>query len=159
MNEPYFRAGAGSVIYNDAGQILLWQRSDQPAVWQLQQGGMDAGEASIDTLWRELGEETGLKPTDFLSVHEYPHWTLYAYPESVRAGLKRPQTLGQVHRWFFLKLDPAASIDLAQAPDQEFLAYRWSDFDELLRLHDGTGAFKQKIYQDLKDHFAANLQV
>ena len=112
---PYFRAGAGAVIYTETGEIVIFRRAGEEDIWQLQQGGMDANETPEDTLWRELYEETDLLKANFIEVTPYPDWILYSYPPEVRTTLKRPDTLGQVHRWWFLKLNPEVKIDLTKA--------------------------------------------
>ncbi len=155
LNKPYFRPGAGSVIFNSQGEVLTFERADLPGVWQLQQGGMDQGEEPIDTLWREIAEETGLLPDEFSSVIEYPHWTIYAYPPDVRVRFGRSNTLGQVHRWFFLKLRDNVTIDLARATDKEFINWRWSSFTDLIAI---TGSIKHDIYQELYDFYRQTIQ-
>jgi len=150
FKKPYFRPGAGTIIYNDAGLVLNFERSELPSVWQLQQGGMDEGEDILDTLWRELKEETGLTRDNFLAVHEYPEWTIYEYPAEMRARFGQSNTLGQVHRWFYLKLNPAVAIDLARASDKEFRDWRWSTFSELVK---ETGPMKQHIYERLNSYY------
>ncbi len=128
----YFRAGSGSVIYNDQGEIFVFERADSPGTWQLQQGGMDAGESSEQTLWRELEEETALKPTDFDKVTLYPTWLYYNYGEELRPRLKDPNCLGQMHRWFFLKLKPGVNIDLSAAAHPEFTNVKTTTFEEFV---------------------------
>ncbi|KZN69191.1 dihydroneopterin triphosphate diphosphatase [Pseudoalteromonas luteoviolacea] len=48
------------VIYNEEKQFLLLQRKDDSEFWQSVTGGIDSGESSIDTAYRELKEETGI---------------------------------------------------------------------------------------------------
>lgn len=153
---PYFRAGAGAVIYTDVGEIIIFRRAGQDDIWQLQQGGMDANEEPEDTLWRELYEETALLKNDFTEVIPYPEWILYSYPPSIRASLKRPDTLGQVHRWWFLKLAPSTIINLAAAPDQEFSDWKLSTFDELLAPR--TDNWKYDVYAKLAEYFTTNIK-
>ena len=47
-------------VQNDAGQVLLIQRSDNGR-WALPGGGHDVGEFISDTVVREVWEETGIK--------------------------------------------------------------------------------------------------
>ncbi len=146
----YFRAGTGAVIYNNEGKILIFSRKDYPEVWQLQQGGQDAGESIEQTLWRELLEETALTQNDFSEVTAFPNWTLYAYSKSLREKIRDSNCLGQTHRWFYLKLKPEAKINLSLASDDEFIDFKWCTFDELLAI---TDDLKYQIYKDLKDYF------
>ncbi len=159
MNHPYFRPGAGSVIYNQTGNILVFERADLPLTWQLQQGGLDALETPYEALWREVKEETGLDKSNFLTQTEYPDWTLYTYSEETRAKFTT-NCLGQVHRWFFLELDPRVTIDLRQATDKEFTDWKWSNFEEILST---TNAMKLPVYTKLaqffKTHIAPSLKL
>ena len=52
--------GAVVLVQNDAGEVLLIQRSDNGR-WALPGGGHDLGESIGDTAVREVCEETGLK--------------------------------------------------------------------------------------------------
>jgi 8-oxo-dGTP pyrophosphatase MutT (NUDIX family) len=51
--------GASALIFNDDGKILLQRRSDN-GLWQLIGGATDPGEDPVDTVIREVQEETGL---------------------------------------------------------------------------------------------------
>jgi len=150
MNPPYFRPGAGSVIFNQHGKVLVFERADLPHTWQFQQGGLDGNETPQEALWRELREETGLLESDFLSCTAYPDWTLYTYNEETRAKFST-NCLGQVHRWFFLHLRDDVVIDLTRATDNEFTAWKWLDFSTVLT---NTNAMKLPVYQKLFDFFA-----
>jgi putative (di)nucleoside polyphosphate hydrolase len=149
MTIPYFRPGVGTVIYNEQNEILIFKRTDKPDLWQLQQGGQDLDETPIMTLWRELAEETGLVESDFSQLHELPHWTIYEYSQAIKQ-LVRPGCLGQAHRWFFLALRPGVVVDLTKASDEEFSAFKWSTFPDLLQ---NTGPMKYPVYAELADFF------
>lgn len=155
MTKPYFRPGTGTVIYNQAREVLSFRRADQPTVWQLQQGGMDVDERTINTMWRELVEETGLTEADIAKVTEFPDWTIYAYTEKINIAGK-PECLGQAHRWYFLELKPGIEIDLSKAHDQEFTDWRWSTFTDLIN---ETGEMKKSIYLSLNKYFEENLNI
>lgn len=151
----YFRIGAGSIIYNEQGEIVLFARSDNQAIWQLQQGGMDEGEAILTTLWRELKEETGLTAEDFTSVTEYPDWLSYTYPETMRPHLRDQNCRGQIHRWYFIKLKAGVTIDLEKATNKEFGAYKWSTFAGLLSFED---MLKREVYEKLASYFETHIR-
>lgn len=146
----YFRAGTGTVIYNDQNQILLFQRANKPEIWQLQQGGMDTNETVEETLARELFEETGLTLADTELITAYPTWLQYEYPDAIKAQMKDQNCLGQTHRWYFLKLKPDTPVDVNQAEHQEFTASRWASFDDLLA---GSDVLKHAVYQELARYF------
>lgn len=153
----HFRAGVGTVIYNQVGQVALFRRAAPPVgTWQFQQGGIDSGEQPETTLWRELKEETGLEKNDFTEITEYPEWTLQVYPQEVidHPNQPNPDRLGQAHRWWFLELKSAVVIDLSTATDQEFDDYKWVTWDEALTV---PSSYKTHVYQALHQYFLANL--
>ncbi len=49
-----------AVIRNDAGEVLIHQRSDN-GLWEIPAGGVDPDEAPAQAVVREVYEETGLK--------------------------------------------------------------------------------------------------
>ena len=51
------------VIYNQAGQVLVMQRNDDPLFWQSVTGTREAAESPYQTALREVGEETGINIT------------------------------------------------------------------------------------------------
>lgn len=150
MNTPYFRAGAGAVIYQADGDILVFKRAGED-VWQFQQGGMDAGETPEQTLWRELEEETALTKTNFLTIHPFPTWTLYSYPTGTSLPAHYAEVLGQTHRWWFLELAADTTINLDAAADNEFEDYKWLSFADFMTL--STHSFKQGVYEELFEYF------
>lgn len=153
IDTRFFRAGVGTVIYNAEGKVAWFERAQHPVgVWQFQQGGIDLGEDTETTLWRELREEIGLTKDDIAVVDEYPHWTVYQYDHTVDDV--QPSRLGQAHRWYFLKLRPDITIDLSTASEVEAAAVRFLTFDQILA---ETGDFKKHVYQELADYFNTNI--
>ena len=147
----FFRAGVGTVIYNAAGEVAYFERTQNPVgMWQFQQGGIDLGEQPTDTLWRELLEEVGLTQDDFESVHEYPHWTTYQ-PEHTKTDETKSR-IGHTHRWYFLKLKDDVAIDLDKATMVEASAYKWITWDQALS---DTENCKKHVYQALAEYFTA----
>ena len=71
--------GAAALIRNEAGRVLLQQRSDN-GLWGLPGGSTDPGESPAQTVVREVYEETGLlvEPERLLGlfggkVHTHPN--------------------------------------------------------------------------------------
>ncbi len=66
--------GAGAVVQDDDGRLLVVRRGREPAAgrWTLPGGRVEAGERAADTVVRELREETGLdvEVTGFLGFSE-----------------------------------------------------------------------------------------
>ena len=153
MSTRFFRAGVGTVIYNNAGEIAAFKRASPPiGVWELQQGGIDTNEAPDDTLWRELKEEIGVTRDDIIEVTKMNALTAYNRPESLVDNSDR--LLGQAHQWFFLKLKAGVDIDLTHATDNEVSEFMWTDFKHIISL---TGSHKQHVYEALHDFYAKNI--
>lgn len=153
IDTRFFRAGVGTVIYNQAGEVAIFQRAQHPiGVWQFQQGGVDLGESVETTLWRELKEEIGLTESDFANVTPMPRWTVYQDENSVEDVQK--SRLGQAHRWFFLELKAGHVIDLTKATDVESSDYRWCDFTEAISV---TSDLKKHVYQTLETYFTEHI--
>ena len=64
MNKPEnlpYRPGVGVMLINSEGKVFVGQRLDSTLeAWQMPQGGVDAGEATLEAAYRELEEETGI---------------------------------------------------------------------------------------------------
>ncbi|MBY0475353.1 MAG: dihydroneopterin triphosphate diphosphatase [Nitrosomonas sp.] len=54
------------VIHTLDLQVLLLERADHPGFWQSVTGSQDSGETLLQTAMREVSEETGLNPTDYV---------------------------------------------------------------------------------------------
>ena len=153
-SNQYFRVGVGVVLYNTDNQIYLFKRTDLPDVWQFPQGGMDEGEMPLDTMWRELEEETGLTEDDIAEVNIYPQWLLYEYDLDKRPTLKDPNCVGQIHHWFFLEVMPETVINLDTATHDEFSEFKLGTFEELLEQSD---PLKNHVYEALAEYFETEL--
>lgn len=150
MSTRFFRAGVGTVIYNDKNEIAIFKRSKPPiGIWELQQGGVDVGESFEVTLWRELQEEIGLQPKDIETVTEMPGWTSYQSLSSIADA--NVDSLGQTHRWYFLKLKVESQINLDNALFDEASEFRFTNFEELISL---TREGKKHVYETLRDFFS-----
>lgn len=66
--------GAGAVVQDDDGRLLVVRRGREPAAgrWTLPGGRVEPGERAADTVVRELREETGLdvEVTGFIGFSE-----------------------------------------------------------------------------------------
>lgn len=128
MAKPHFRAGVVTVVRRSDGKVMAFERSDLSGEWQLPQGGIENGESPRAAAWRELAEETGLGKDDVRLIDEADHWTVYAWPNSMRDS----ERIGQVHRWFFFE---PVDESIEPTPDgKEFCGWRWIDPADLIDL-------------------------
>ena len=148
MKRParYFRAGVGAVIADSRGRVLALERSDYRGAWQLPQGGLEKGETPLEGVYREIAEETGLKPRAMKMVARYPDLLAYELPPKAQS---KKTGMGQVQYWFFflMKKDP----DVApKVPKGEFRAARWVALD---RVVSGVATFRKPVYLKLRTYF------
>ena len=89
--------------------------ADAP-LWQLPQGGIDAGEAPQIAAFRELAEETGIRSAKL--IYELPDWLRYDLPENLIGTALKGRFRGQKQKWFAMQFTASDDeIDLA-AHDQ-----------------------------------------
>ena len=139
-----FRAGTGALILNKNNEVLAFERTGQTDAWQLPQGGIDLGERSIDGVYREVFEETGITKDEIELIAEHPEWLVYEFPEHVKLG----HYLGQAQKWYIFRLlSPPDSIDLAKAEHNEFQAWRWMSMHDLA---EQIIYFKKNVYTKLE---------
>ncbi len=131
------RRNVALVIMNDAGHILIGERSDLPGAWQLPQGGIDAGEDAETAGWRELAEETGLGADDVALVTKAGPFT-YHLPSGV---VSERGFSGQEQTYLLFRLTAPAAI---LRPNEEFRSFRWAPRSEVLSL---AVSFKRPCYE------------
>jgi putative (di)nucleoside polyphosphate hydrolase len=148
MTRPtrYFRAGAGAVLTDQRGRVLMFERGDIPGAWQFPQGGLEKKEQPIDAVLREIREETGISRSALVLLDRYPGLLVYELPreaQSVKTGM------GQVQYWFLFKVrDPAAGVRLPT--HSEFRAAAWVP---LSRAVARVVTFKRPLYRQLQKQF------
>lgn len=78
--ETFVKVGVGAILLNEIDEILLEKRSDC-GVWGLIGGKLDPGESIIQTLHREVYEETGLKVKieNLLGIYSEPEKRIVTY--------------------------------------------------------------------------------
>lgn len=145
-NDAFFRAGAGAVIINDAGEVLAMRRKGATdGAWQMPQGGVGFAETPEQAAWREAEEETGLRRGDLELVAQADAWTVYELPPAYRS---EKVGWGQVQRWFLFRAKAGATVK----PDgREFDAFSWLTAAELLSR---AVAFRVPVYEHVFAQFA-----
>ncbi len=143
VESDVFRANAAAVIINSRGQVLALERDDIPGAWQFPQGGVDKGENPMDTIRREIFEEIGIDvDKDLVLLAEYPVWLGYEYPQPV---YQKYGKRGQAQKWFLFQVkDDAIQLNLSQVKTVEFISWRWTDIDEVVKQ---MVDFKRPVYE------------
>lgn len=125
---PLLQVGASVIVINEAGQMLMQQRTDCGS-WGYAGGSVELGESVEQTAERELFEETGLKAQklELLGVYSgekmqytYPNgdkvsnvdivYTCHEYTGELKCRLLRCRSLNLLisatcRRIFFLQID------------------------------------------------------
>lgn len=150
-----YRPNVGIALFNPQGAVWLGQRADvldidEPpgdCLWQMPQGGVDAGEDVISAAHRELEEETGARSVELITIT--PGWLVYDFP----AGFSKKGKIGQRQKWAaMLFRGDDAEIDLLahDADDPEFIDWRWGELEEAPDL---IVPFKRDVYCEVVDAF------
>lgn len=149
---PY-RAGVGIMLLNADNLIFVGQRLDSKVeAWQMPQGGIDPGEAPLDTAFRELAEETGV--TKAVLLGEAREWLSYNLPPELVGVLWKGRYAGQRQKWFAMRFTGTDADVNINTEHPEFRAWRWSTPAELGEL---IVPFKRDLYAAVLAEFAALL--
>lgn len=160
MSPKLYRPNVAGIILNDQGKIFLGQRIDAPDSWQIPQGGIKQkkNENPVQALWRELGEELGLKkPQKHLRlIAEHPDWLSYDFPQWLRdKGGKFARFRGQTQKYFLLRfIGQEDKITLEQNGHREFISYRWAEQDDVAV---NVASFKADVTRKALDFFQRHL--
>lgn len=144
-----YRPAVAAILQDRSGRILVCERADRPGAWQFPQGGIEAGEAPVAALVREVLEEISL-PRNAYTIGEVRGPYRYRFP----AGMTKKGFRGQAHYYFLLRLRGPKRLLNVAGPDAEFRSTRW------IRPHEFTLAWlppmKRRTYRRvLQDFFGA----
>lgn len=146
-----YRPNVGIILMRDDGR-LFWARRVHRDGWQFPQGGMNSDETPVEAMYRELAEETGLRPEHVEVLGSTPGWLRYRLPSRcVRPG-EKPRCVGQKQVWFLLRLlcgEEEVRLDLTPKP--EFDRFRWVDYWYPV---EHVVAFKREVYARALSHVA-----
>ena len=150
-----WRPCAGIALFNAAGKVFCGKRRplnlpDDAPLWQLPQGGIDAGEAPLSAAFRELAEETGIRSAKL--IYELPDWLRYDLPDALIGTALKGRFRGQKQKWFAMQFTGTDDeIDLAAHSQIEFDDWAWRSLDDCVA---DVIAFKKPIYQQLATRLA-----
>lgn len=139
-----FRPNVGIVLAREDGRVFWARRAGQDG-WQFPQGGMNSDETPIEAMYRELTEETGLRPEHVDVLGSTPGWLRYRLPPRLRRRQQKPVCIGQKQVWFllhFLADDSAVRLDVSDSP--EFDDWCWVDFWYPV---ENVISFKRRVYK------------
>ena len=147
--KPEYRPNVAMIIvspsYPAKKEIFIAQRNDLLDIWQFPQGGIDKGEEVKEALFREMEEEIGTAKAEI--VGEYPEWISYDFPSKIAEKMKPYK--GQTQRYFLMKLDKNATINL-DTEHPEFSNHKYVSVEDVLN---HTAHFKKPVYETVINYF------
>jgi len=144
LDEQGYRPNVGIILANQ-GNKVFWGKRARQSGWQFPQGGIKSGETPEQAMYRELREETGLKPEHVQILGRTRDWLHYDVPDNYVRRQARGLYRGQKQIWFLLRLIGQDSDVCLHATDTrpEFDAWCWSKYWVSL---DSVIDFKRDVY-------------
>jgi len=90
---------------------------------------MRTDEVPVEAMYRELREETGLRPEHVEILATTPGWLRYRLPRKFQRKHTKPLCIGQKQVWYLLRFvgdETQFRLDCGDEP--EFERWRWVDF-------------------------------
>ena len=144
LDRDGYRPNVGILLLNANNEVFWGKRVNQHA-WQFPQGGIKHGESPEQAMYRELEEETGLKPAHVRILGRTRQWLRYEVPDKWVRRDWRGRYRGQKQIWYLLRMvgrDCDVSLRANEKP--EFDAWRWHDYWVPLET---VIEFKRDVYQ------------
>lgn len=130
VNKLPYRPNVCIIILNKSNEILIGERYGQKGVWQLPQGGIEAGNSEEETVFKESEEELGISKQylkiikKLAAINQYEFDTPPDYAKGIWCGQK--QTF-----WLARFSGDSKHIDL-NSHKPEFMNYKWVNPKDLL---------------------------
>jgi putative (di)nucleoside polyphosphate hydrolase len=151
-----YRPNVAIVLVNHKNQVF-WGKRIKEHAWQFPQGGIKPGESPEQAMYRELEEETGLKPEHVEILGRTRDWLHYHVPSHWVKREWRGTYKGQKQIWFLLRLVGRESdVSLRASGHPEFDAWRWHDYWVPLET---VIDFKRDVYRLALEQLAIFLDV
>lgn len=120
-----YRANVGIILSNSEG-LVFWGKRVGQSSWQFPQGGIRATESPEEAMYRELQEETGLRPEHVRILGRTDRWLRYRIPDRFVRRNCRPVCIGQKQIWYMLNLvGSEKDFNLLCSERPEFDGWRW----------------------------------
>lgn len=160
MTLPY-RPNVGIMALNRQGLVWTGRRiastdsemAGTDKLWQMPQGGIDAGEDPYEAALRELYEETGMHTVSLLA--EAPDWIVYDLPPELVGRALKGKYRGQTQKWYAFRFEgDDGEIAINPPPgghEAEFDAWAWKPMAELPDL---IVPFKRQVYEQVVAAFS-----
>ncbi len=144
LDRDGFRPNVGIILLN-ARNDVFWGKRIREHSWQFPQGGIQYGETPIQAMYRELYEETGLKPEHVKVLGRTRDWLRYEVPDRYIKRDARGHYRGQKQIWFLLRMvGRDCDICLRATGQPEFDAWRWHQY---WVPREAVIEFKREVYQ------------
>lgn len=130
MRRELHRAAGVVLFREDEGErryLLLRSVATRRPLWEFPKGGMEPGESERQAAERELGEETGLAPGEYVLRDGFRAEERYVF--TLELGEERTRVAKRVA--YFLAQTGTARVRLSR---QEASAFRWATYQEARRL-------------------------
>lgn len=153
IDENGYRANVAIILLNKQNRVF-WAKRRNRNSWQFPQGGVSKGESPLQSMYRELHEEIGLRPQDVEVIGSTRNWIKYNIPDNLIRN-KEPVCIGQKQKWFLLQLKTTEkNIDLDASETPEFDNWRWVNYWYPIN---HVVNFKQEVYREALTFFKESI--
>ena len=152
-DKTLYRPAAGIALFNHQGEVFLGRRNstNSPYVWQMPQGGIDAGESAKKAAIRELEEETGIQAKHITPLGRIDQWLYYDFPQGYKGAKRARGWHGQRQKWFAYRFDGKDKhVNLNAHKPAEFIDWRWDSLERAIVL---VVPFKRPVYEHVASQF------